>query len=140
MQPWRVALLLATIAALTSGIIVLAYSALNPPLPKGTQELPYLFHVAEHPGVDVGTDLFRLGALTPGGVATRTFSAADPLSDTMTRFAVSAIGPGSEWFSFEPQVLALPGTVTVTLHVPEDADYDTYEGVIALVPIYGAVN
>lgn len=93
---------------------------------EADERVEYLFFVDETIGFDVESDLLRLGAVTPGGSATRSIHLQHPTATTaQARF----IGEGNNWLyaqeaSFEEGVAQLK----ITLAVPIDAAYGEYRG------------
>jgi hypothetical protein len=138
----RVVALVVLVALLTGGLVYFL-SVERDEFPPGTQSVPYRFSVAADPGVDTGTDIFRLGQVAPGGKSWRALSLAraelpfaEP-SESAQRYAIVARGPGSAWIYPEPNVVTLPADVNISLMPPLDAEYGTYEGMLYVVP-YGA--
>jgi hypothetical protein len=109
--------------------------------PQGSQTLPYQFTVADNPGVDLGTDVFRLGQVTPGGSSWRTLTIENTITSiaadnrTVRRAKVYAIGKGARWLVLEPSVVTLPAEVKVTLKVSSSAELGIYRGVIVVEPL-----
>ena len=130
-------------SAITAGILLVIYNVTRPELVPGTQVLPYEFSVADYPGIDVGIDIFRLGAVTPSASSFRTLSITDPyagvLNDTATaqqakRVRIVAVGEGSRWITIVPSVTLVPAVVNVSVAVPPDAKHDVYKGALLVIP------
>jgi hypothetical protein len=125
----RVLVLLCVVALLSVAVAFFFFSYANR-LPAGTKHLPYLFHISSTPGIDAGTDIFRLGAVQPGGVSYRSLI----LGGTGDVVTVFVRGEGSEWLSVEPPSAVLPANVTITLSAPGDAAVGSYRGEILVLP------
>jgi hypothetical protein len=135
----QVLFLFLAVALLTSiGVYLLAQRSAE--FPDGTQSIPYTFSIGENPGVDVGTDVFRLGQVRPGGSSWRELSigpsGGDALANEAERpeYAVVARGAGSTWLIIEPAIIKVPGNVNITLAAPETAEMGRYEGLLYVVP------
>lgn len=125
--------LLGAAAVLTALVVFMFYSYERHVTPPNTRTLPYMFSVAEVAGVDVGTDLFRLGAVPPGSAAHRTLHVSDPFdfeSGEPRMVRITAKGQGSEWLVIEPSEALLPLDAKITVRVPDDAPLGTYEGLL----------
>ncbi len=130
--------------ALVAGLVTAGavYFSLNPheEFPDGTQSLPYFFSVGETPGVDTGTDIFRLGRVTPTGSSWRSLSIEASVSSAVTeaqavrRVVIVARGDGSAWIAAEPAIVTLPAQVNITLRAPLDAAFGEYRGTLYVVP------
>lgn len=142
MELRRFIILAVTLALVTVGAVLLIALPKPEPLPPGAQTVPYLFSVGESSGVDVSTDIFRLGQVIPGaGAASRALTIEPSITSigvgnaSVSRARVYAQGRGSEWITIEPSSLELPGSVTVTLKTPRSAEHGTYRGVLVVVPL-----
>jgi hypothetical protein len=135
----RLLFFLLTVAVLTSAVTYF-YHAYEQQPPKGTRVLPYLFSVNDTVGVDVGTDIFRLGQLQPGSSSSRaltiseTISSAD-LDGKAKRFRIEMRGKGSEWMEASPVEVSVPGSVNISVSVPVGAPYGYYRGSILVIPV-----
>jgi len=134
--------LLCMTVIITVGLVGLMYYLQgSAPLPKGTRTLAYMFTVNDTVGVDVGTDMLRLGAVKPGDSSWRTVTISDAISQavvsnqTVKAVRVTSRGQGSEWLSIQPSVVELPGNVLVNLTVPTNAKYGTYRGELVVIPV-----
>ena len=131
-------LVLAFVAMLLTVGALFFFLPRSPALPPGAQTLPYRFSVADGPGIDAGTDVFRLGQVAPGGTSWRTLSIENtitsiaPDNKTVRRARVYAIGNGARWLTFEPSFVTLPASVKVTLGAPDSAEKGLYKGVIVV--------
>ena len=135
----RVLALLVLAAIITVGLTLIF---VNPEdaLPKGTQSVAYVYSVAEAPGFDVASDIFRLGAVTPGGSsASRSLTIDDPLGAALNRSTkfvrILAEGEGSEYLVIDPQQTAVPVIVNITVKVPPGTPYGEYKGNLLIIPL-----
>ena len=133
--------LLVAVAAITSAAMLVTFNLSQRAIVKNAQSLPYVFYVNSTIGVDVGTDMLRLGAITPGSQAYRGVFIKDTLAEaavsnqTVRQVRFAAQGQGSEWITFKPEVLSLPGEVKVTVSVPVGTKYGVYRGSILVIPL-----
>ncbi len=123
-----------------SAASVYILTASNEKFPDGTQSIPYLFVIADVPGVDTRKDVFRLGQLGPGGASWRTLQVEAGIG-SMTQEAqakrqvlVLARGKGSEWIIIQPSITTLPAEVNISLRPSLDAPLGTYQGTLYVVP------
>lgn len=133
-------------AILSAGLVMLVFAMQQNIVPKGTSIIPYMFAVNKSVGFDLGTDMLRLGALSPGTNGWRNISVKDSLADVIVsnksvsnnlvrKVRVEIRGEGKEWMLVEPAVLTLPGDVTVSVSVPSDASYGFYRGELLFIPL-----
>lgn len=132
-------LVLVFAAIIVSGATVLLHELRKSALPPDTTGVPYLFTVSESLGVDVGTDIFRLGALKPGTSSYRSLSISDAFMQTtgnQYRVRVWARGKGSEWLIIEPSEATTPAEVRVTAAPPAEAPLGEYRGYIYVTRLF----
>lgn len=133
-----IALMLA-LALVSSGSVYLIYkhSDITPP---ALQKVPYYFKVNSTIGFDVGNDLLRLGQLTPGSQSSRNLSIKDTVAEITGKPSVDSVtfmakGSGSEWITFDPPIVTLPGDVSIIVSPPADAKIGVYKGEILVIAV-----
>lgn len=112
-------------------------------LPEGTQKIDYQFSVAAEFGVDVKSDILRLGTLQPASQAHRSLIIQDSLAALASndsnapkhQVRIVAIGAGSQWISANPVVVTVPGDSIIQVSVPQNAAFGTYRGTLLVIPI-----